>query len=110
MPSDRRPLPQLSLTQLTLDLRSNLTVDQVTVNAAAATYDILGDKSMADILDWLEGYCATHPNENFTNAVSDLVAIQFQDRRNLAPGKQGGWNKFTDQKPSPDPSPDQPSP
>ena len=33
-------------------------------NAGAATYNILGDKSMADILDWLEGYCAANPNIN----------------------------------------------
>lgn len=65
-------------------------------NAGANTYNILGEKSMADILDWLEGYCAVNPNENFTNAVSDMVAILFDDRQNIAPGKQGGWNKFRD--------------
>ncbi len=42
------------------------------VNTAAAnTYDNCGDKSMADILSWLEGYCAVNPNMNFTNAVAD---------------------------------------
>lgn len=68
-------------------------------NAAANTYDILGDKSMADVLDWLEGYCSVNPNMNFTNAVSELAAILYDDRRNLAPGKQGGWNKFVSQSP-----------
>ena len=63
-------------------------------NAAAGTYNILGDKSMADTLDWLEGYCAANPNVNFTNAVADLVSILYEERQNIAPGKQGGWNKL----------------
>jgi hypothetical protein len=66
-------------------------------NAAVNTYNILGGKSMADILDWLEGYCAANPNINFSNAVADMVAILYADRQNIAPGKQGGWNKFIDQ-------------
>ncbi len=63
-------------------------------NAAASTYNILGEKSMADLLDWLEGYCAANPNVNFSNAVTDLVSILYDERQNIAPGKQGGWNKF----------------
>lgn len=66
-------------------------------NAGASTYNILGDKSPADILYWLEGYCAVNPNANFTNAVSDMVTILYEDRQNMAPGKKGGWNKFNDQ-------------
>jgi len=62
--------------------------------AAVSTYNILGDKSMADILAWLEGYCAVNPNMNFTNAVADMAAILYEDRTNFAPGKKGGWNKF----------------
>jgi hypothetical protein len=69
-------------------------------NAAASTYNILGDKSLADVLDWLEGYCAANPNENFANAVADMVAILYDDRQNMAPGKSGGWNKFTDEEAS----------
>ena len=65
-------------------------------NAGASTYNILGKKSMADILDWLEGYCAANPNINFSNAIADLVSILYADRQNIAPGKQGGWNKFVD--------------
>ncbi len=72
-------------------------------NAGANTFNILGDKSMADVLDWLEGYCATHPNENFANAVADMVAILYEDRQNMAPGKSGGWNKFTVEPSSPSP-------
>ncbi|HHH42752.1 MAG TPA: hypothetical protein ENK49_01315 [Gammaproteobacteria bacterium] len=71
-------------------------------NAGASTYNILGDKSMADILDWLEGYCAANPNVNFANAVADMVTLLYTDRQNMAPGKEGGWNKFTEQ-PSPSP-------
>jgi len=66
-------------------------------NAAAGTYNILGENSMADILDWLEGYCAANPNVNFSNAVADLVSILYEQRQNMAPGKQGGWNKFRNQ-------------
>jgi len=66
-------------------------------NAAAATYNILGDKSMADILDWLEGYCAANPNVNFSIAVADLVSSLYDERQNMAPGKEGGWNKFKSQ-------------
>lgn len=72
-------------------------------NAGASTYNILGDNSMADILDWLEGYCAANPNVNFANAVADMVTILYEQRQNMAPGKQGGWNKFTDQSPAPSP-------
>ena len=71
-------------------------------NAGASTYNILGDKSMADVLDWLEGYCAANPNVNFANAVADMTTLLYTDRRNVAPDKEGGWNKFTEQ-PSPSP-------
>ena len=66
-------------------------------NAGASTYNILGEKSMADILDWLEGYCAANPNSNFANAVADMVGILYADRHNIAPGKEGGWNKVVNQ-------------
>lgn len=66
-------------------------------NAGASTYNILGEKSMADMLDWLEGYCATSPNSNFANAVADMVGILYADRSNIAPGKKGGWNKVVNQ-------------
>ena len=72
-------------------------------NAGAGTYNILGDKSMADILDWLEGYCAANPNVNFANAVADMVAVLYPDRQNMAPRKQGGWGKFTAPAASPAP-------
>jgi hypothetical protein len=70
-------------------------------NAGASTYNILGAKSMADILDWLEGYCAANPNSNFANAVADMVGILYADRHNIAPGKEGGWNKVVNQTSSP---------
>jgi len=70
-------------------------------NAGASTYNILGAKSMADILDWLEGYCAVNPNSNFANAVADMVGILYADRHNIAPGKEGGWNKVVNQASSP---------
>lgn len=69
-------------------------------NAGAATFNILGDKDMGDILDWLEGYCAANPNTNYANAVADMVAILYPDRQNLAPDKQGGWNKFNEKSPA----------
>lgn len=72
-------------------------------NAGASTYNILGTRSMADILDWLEGYCAASPNANFANAVADMVGILYPDRANLAPGKDSGWRKFAT--PSTPPSP-----
>ena len=72
-------------------------------NAGASTYNILGARTMADILDWLEGYCAANPGVNFANAVADMVAMLYPDRQNLAPGKQGGWGKFAT--PSAPPSP-----
>ncbi len=71
-------------------------------NAGASTYNILGSKSMSDILDWLEGYCAANPNANFANATADMVSILYEDRQNIAPGKQGGWNKVITQ-PAPAP-------
>lgn len=70
-------------------------------NAGASTYNILGEKSMADILDWLEGYCMANPNIVFSNAVADMVAVLYPDRKNIAPNKQGGWNKFIDQQVEP---------
>lgn len=72
-------------------------------NAGASTFNISGDKSMADLLDWLEGYCAANPNSNFANAVADMVTLLYADRQNIAPGKNGGWNKFTDRSASPAP-------
>lgn len=70
-------------------------------NAGASTYNILGEKSMADILDWLEGYCAANPNSNFANAVADMVGILYADRHNIAPGKKGGWDKVVNQASNP---------
>jgi hypothetical protein len=63
-------------------------------NAGASTYNIVGDKRLTDLLDWLEGYCAVNPNVNFANAVADMVTLLYQDRQNIAPGKAGGWEKF----------------
>ena len=73
-------------------------------NAAASTYNILGQKSMADILDWLEGYCAANPNMNFANATAELVSLLYDERQNMAPGKQGGWRKFNGRKENPAPA------
>jgi hypothetical protein len=70
-------------------------------NAGASIYNILGEKSMADILDWLEGYCAANPNSNFANAVADMVGILYADRQNIAPGKVGGWAKVVNQASNP---------
>jgi hypothetical protein len=72
-------------------------------NAGASTYNILGDKNLADVLDWLEGYCAANPNSNFANAVADMVTLLYADRQNIGPAKSGGWNKFTDRSPAPAP-------
>lgn len=72
-------------------------------NAGASTYNILGDKSMADILDWLEGYCAANPHSNFANAVADMVGILYADRHNIAPGKKDGWKKIVNQTAQPGP-------
>ncbi len=64
------------------------------VNTAASnTYNILGDKTLGDIVSWLEGYCATNPNMNFTNAVADLSTVLYEDRSNTSPHKSGGWKK-----------------
>lgn len=63
-------------------------------NAGASTYNIAGDKSLTDLLDWLEGYCAANPNVNFANAVADMVTLLYEDRQNIAPGKADGWGKF----------------
>ncbi len=65
--------------------------------AAASTWDIRGGKSLADILSWLEGYCAVNPTMNFTNAVTEMTSLLYEERENLAPGKQGGWNKYVSQ-------------
>ncbi len=72
-------------------------------NAGASTFNILGEKSLADILDWLEGYCAANPNTNFANAVAGMVTLLYADRQNIAPGKTGGWKKFTASPASPQP-------
>ncbi|MEE9494296.1 MAG: hypothetical protein V3W04_13080 [Gammaproteobacteria bacterium] len=68
------------------------------VNTAASnTYNILGEKTIADTSGWLEGYCAVNPNMNFTNAVADLITVMYEERANISPNKTGGWNKFSDQ-------------
>lgn len=72
-------------------------------NAGASTYNILGEKQLTDLLDWLEGYCAANPNRNFSNAVADMVTLLYADRSNIGPGKDRGWNKFTDQAALPEP-------
>ncbi len=65
-------------------------------NAAANTYNILGDKGLMDILSWLEGYCAANPTTSFSTAVAEMVSLLYADRQNMAPGKKGGWQKFSE--------------
>ncbi|MDT8386193.1 MAG: hypothetical protein RQ736_01660 [Thiogranum sp.] len=66
-------------------------------NAGASTYNILGQKSMADILDWLEGYCMANPNTVFSNAVADMTAILYPDRQNIGAPRSNGWNTLIDE-------------
>ncbi len=68
-------------------------------NAAANTYNILGDKGLAYLLNCLEGYCAANPTTSFSTAVAEMVSLLYADRQNLAPGKKGGWQKFSDPAP-----------
>ncbi len=63
-------------------------------NAAADTYDILGNRGFDDILAWLDGYCSVSPETNFTNAAADMTSLLYDERANFSPVKDGNWNKF----------------
>jgi hypothetical protein len=65
-------------------------------NAGSGTYNILGQRTFADILAWLEGYCSVNPEMNFTNAAADMTSVLYDERANLAPDKQSNWGKFAE--------------
>ncbi|GEM_PF-1513488 len=51
------------------------------------TYDLLGDYTLDQALQWLDQHCADNRNTVYVNAVAALSQSLFPSRRNIAPGK-----------------------
>ena len=52
------------------------------------TFNILGERSMSDAFDWLDGYCLKAPDDNMTNAVASLTQAYYGERKNVS---KSGW-------------------
>ena len=53
----------------------------------ANTYDIMGDRSYRQIINWLNQYCRKNQQEYFVNAMAELTSKLYPARRNIAPNK-----------------------
>jgi len=51
------------------------------------TYDLMGDYTLDQALDWLDEHCGGNPEQVYINAVAALGQSLFPSRNNIAPGK-----------------------
>ncbi len=49
--------------------------------AAPETFDVLGERDLYAVVDWLGGYCEKNPDQPYATAVDALVKELFPDRR-----------------------------
>lgn len=54
------------------------------------TFNILGERSMNDVFEWIDGYCLKTPNDNITNAVAALTQAYFEERKSFKKS-DSGW-------------------
>lgn len=61
----------------------------------ANTYDIIGDRNLRQLQNWLEERCSDDQELLFVNAVAELSERLYPNRKNLAPGKNNAarWDQ-----------------
>ena len=52
-----------------------------------STYNIAGESSFNQMMNWLSEHCKENPDELYVNAVAALTVALYPSRLNLAPGK-----------------------
>jgi hypothetical protein len=50
----------------------------------ADTHDILGGSSVSGAESWVENYCKTHPLNNLSNAMAELIGGLYSQRQRTA--------------------------
>jgi len=65
-------------------------------------FNILGERSMSDAFDWLDGYCLKAPDDNITNAVAALTQAYFGGRKSFRKSTTG-WLGRSDRAAESDP-------
>jgi hypothetical protein len=50
----------------------------------ADTHDILGGSSVSNVESWVEDYCRTHPLNNLSNAMAELISGLYSQRERTA--------------------------
>ena len=60
-----------------------------------STYNIAGESSFNQMMNWLGQYCRENPEELYVNAVAALTVALYPSRLNLAPGKDNS-QKWTE--------------
>lgn len=56
-------------------------------------FNILGERTMSDAFDWLDGYCLKTPDDNITNAVAALTQAYFGERKSMRKSTTGWLGK-----------------
>lgn len=56
-------------------------------------FNILGEHTMNDAFDWLDGYCLKAPSDNITNAVAALTQAYFAERKSMRKSTTGWLGK-----------------
>ncbi len=52
-------------------------------------FNILGDRTLSDAFDWLDGYCLKAPDQNMANAVAALTEAYFAGRKSFRKSTEG---------------------
>lgn len=61
------------------------------------TYNILGTTDPFDFMARLDAWCRQHRDAAFTVAVASQMEDLFDERRNLAPQEDSGWENWIEQ-------------
>lgn len=61
------------------------------------TYNVLGTTNPFDFMARLDAWCRQHRDAAFTVAVARQMEDLFDERQNLAPQEDGGWENWIEQ-------------
>ena len=55
-----------------------------------STFNIIGTRSYADAIEWLQNHCRSNPSDNFTNAIAKMTQAFYDTRQNFK-RSESGW-------------------
>lgn len=62
-----------------------------------STYNILGTTEPFDFMAQLDAWCRQHRDVPFTMAIARQLEVLFDERRNLSPQENDGWDSWLEQ-------------